>query len=96
MASVSCLGLAPHGVTMVTTKHSPAEIARKKSGVRGGGMSPRVPCEYAGLPLAVAEQDHQLRGAKIFERKCCLLGSAMPTQPCRKKRGAARIISFKI
>jgi hypothetical protein len=28
---VSELSLAPHGVTLLTTKHSPAEIARKKS-----------------------------------------------------------------
>ena len=37
---VSELGLAPHRVTMLTTKHSLAEIARKKSGV-AGRMSPR-------------------------------------------------------
>jgi hypothetical protein len=30
---VSELSLAPHGVTMLTTRHPPAEIARKKSGV---------------------------------------------------------------
>jgi hypothetical protein len=36
------LSLAPHRVTVLTTKHSPAEIARKKSRDKGGGgMSPR-------------------------------------------------------
>jgi hypothetical protein len=33
---------------------------------------------------AVAEQDHQLRGAKFFERKCCLL---VPCQHTQKKTG---------
>jgi hypothetical protein len=32
----------------------------------------------------VQEQDHQLRGAKIFERKCCLL---VPCQHMQKKTG---------
>jgi hypothetical protein len=37
------LGLAPHRARMLTTKHPPAEIARKKSRAKGGGagMSPR-------------------------------------------------------
>ena len=37
---VSELGLAPHRATVLTTRHSPAEIARKKSGV-GVGCPPR-------------------------------------------------------
>ena len=37
---VSELGLAPHRVTMLTTKHSPAKITRKKSRV-GAEWSPR-------------------------------------------------------
>jgi hypothetical protein len=62
---VSELGLAPHRATVLTTKHSPAEIARKKSRV-GVERSPvsrelRLDCR---LQLAVAEQDHQLRGAR--------------------------------
>jgi hypothetical protein len=41
---VSELGLAPHRATVLTTKHSPAEVARKE--VRGGGgMFPRSPRE---------------------------------------------------
>jgi hypothetical protein len=46
-------------------------------------MSPRefLDCR---LQLAVAEQDHQLRGAKCFERKCCLL---VPCQHMQKKTG---------
>jgi hypothetical protein len=39
------LSLAPHRATMLTTKHSPAEIARKKSGV-GVECSP-VSCSTA-------------------------------------------------
>jgi hypothetical protein len=80
---VSELGLAPHGVTVLTTKHSPDKIALKKSGV-GVGCAPVSPALAAGLPLAVAEQDHQLRGAKFFERKCCLLVTYRHT---RKKTG---------
>jgi hypothetical protein len=33
---VSELSLAPHRATMLTTKHSPAEIARKKSRAGAG------------------------------------------------------------
>ena len=44
---VSELSLAPHRVTMLTTKHSPAEIARKKSRV-GVECSP-VSCSTAAL-----------------------------------------------
>jgi hypothetical protein len=38
---VSELNLAPHRATVLTTRHSPAEIARNKSRRGGGGMSPR-------------------------------------------------------
>jgi hypothetical protein len=39
---VSELGLAPHMATALTTKHSPAEITRKKKEAKGGGgMFPR-------------------------------------------------------
>jgi hypothetical protein len=82
------LSLAPHGVTMLTTKHSPAEIARKKSGV-GVGCAPVSPALAAGLPLAVAEQDHRLRGEIFFERKCCLLVTCRHT---RKKNSAVRVL----
>jgi hypothetical protein len=44
------------------------------------------PRELLDCRLAVAEQDHQLRGAKKT--------STMPTH-AEKKQGAARIISFK-
>jgi hypothetical protein len=83
------LGLAPYWVTVtvLTTKHSPAKIARKKSRV-GVGYAPVSPALAAGLPLAVAEQDHQLRGAKFFERKCCLL---VTCRHMRKKQGVERI-----
>jgi hypothetical protein len=54
---VSELGLAPHRVAMLTTKHSPAEIARKKSRA-AVGCALVSPTLAAGLPLAVAEQDH--------------------------------------
>jgi hypothetical protein len=46
---VSELSLAPHRVTMLTTKHSPAEIARKKSRV-GAECSP-VSCELLDCRL---------------------------------------------
>jgi hypothetical protein len=68
---VSELSLGPHKATVLTNKHPPAEIGRKKSGV-GVGCAPVSPVLAAGLPLAVAEQDHQLRGAIFFEQKCCL------------------------
>jgi hypothetical protein len=77
---VSELCLAPHRATVLTTKHAPAEIARKKP-VVGVGCAPVSPALAAGFPLAVAEQDHQLRGANFFVRKCCLLGAA-----CRHTR----------
>jgi hypothetical protein len=35
---VSELGLAPHRATVLTTKKSPAEIARKKSSAKGWGL----------------------------------------------------------
>jgi hypothetical protein len=51
----------------------------------GVGCAPMSPALAAGLPLAVAaEQDHQLRGAIFFERKCCLLVTCRHT---RKKTG---------
>jgi hypothetical protein len=49
-----------------------------------GCAAPVSPALAAGLPLAVAEQDHQLRGAKCFERKCCFLVTCRHT---RKKTG---------
>jgi hypothetical protein len=59
------LSLAPHRATMLTTtKHSPAEIARKKSRV-GVGCAPVSPALAAGLPLAGAEQDTNF-AARIF------------------------------
>jgi hypothetical protein len=84
---VSELSLAPPRATVLaTSKRSPAEIARKKSREGGGGgMSPRGELlDCARLPLAVAEQDHRLRGAIFFERKCCLL---VPCQHTHKKAG---------
>jgi hypothetical protein len=42
---VSELSLAPHRATVLTTKHSPAEIARKKS--RVGAECPPVSCSTA-------------------------------------------------
>jgi hypothetical protein len=48
----------PNGVSEsqpLTNTHSPAEIARKKSGV-GVGCAPVSPALAAGLPLAVAER----------------------------------------
>jgi hypothetical protein len=45
----------------------------------------------AGLPLAVTEQDHQLRGAFFFERGCCLLVSCQHMQ--KKTGGGGRSIS---
>jgi hypothetical protein len=87
---VSELSLAPHRATVLTNRHSPAELARKKSRV-GVGCAPVPPALAARPPLAVAEQDHQLRGAKIFERECCLL---MTCRQTRKKKGAARIGCF--
>jgi hypothetical protein len=44
------------------------------------------PRELLDCRLAVAEQDHQLRGAKIFERKCCLLVSCQHTQEKKRER----------
>jgi hypothetical protein len=38
---VSKLGVAPHRATVLTTRHSPAAIARKESSVLGGEMFPR-------------------------------------------------------
>jgi hypothetical protein len=49
------------------------------------------PALAAGLPLAVAEQNHQLRGAIFFERKCCLL---VTSHTRAKKQVAARIGCF--
>jgi hypothetical protein len=81
------------GVTVLTNRHSPAEIARKKSKKVGVGCAPVSPTPAAGLPLAVAEQDHQLRGAKKIERKCCLLVTCRHT---RKKTGrGAYWLGFK-
>jgi hypothetical protein len=50
---VSELSLAPHRATVLTTKHSLAEIARKKPRA-GVGCAPVSPALAAGLPLAVA------------------------------------------
>jgi hypothetical protein len=76
---VSELSLAPHRATVLTNTHSPAEIARNKSGL-GVRCAPVPPARAAGLPLAVAEQDHQLRGPKIFELKCYLLVTCRHTR----------------
>jgi hypothetical protein len=65
-------------------------------------MSPRE-LLGAAVPLAVAEQDHQLLAARSFRAGtlfivCCLLvASAIHTNRRRKKRGggAGRIVSFK-
>jgi hypothetical protein len=64
----SGLGLAPHRATVLTTKHSPAESARKKSGVGVGCSSVSRELLDCRLQLAVAEQDHQLCGAHFFEQ----------------------------
>jgi hypothetical protein len=90
---VSELSLAPHGVAVFTTKHSPAEIARNKSRV-AVGCALVSPALAAGLPLAVAEQDHQFHGAKKFERKCCLLVTWLPAH-AQKSRARRVLVAFK-
>jgi hypothetical protein len=71
------VGATQGHISALTTKHPPAEIARKKSGI-GVGCAPVSPALAAGLPLAVAEQDHQLRSAKQ-NRAEMLFFSDMPT-----------------
>jgi hypothetical protein len=78
---VSELSLAPH-------KHSPAEVARNRSRL-AVGCALVSPALAAGLPLAAAEQDHQLHGAKKNERKCCLLVTCRHTH---KKNRAWRVL----
>jgi hypothetical protein len=81
---VSELSLAPHRVTMLTTKHSPAEIARKKSKV-GVECSP-VSCELLDCRLQSLSRTTNF-AARIFSsgnRKCCLL---VPCQHTQKKTG---------
>jgi hypothetical protein len=73
---------------MFTTKHPPAEVAQNKSRAAVGcALVP--PALAAGLciPLAVAEQDHQLRSAKTIERKCCLIVTCRHTHQ-KTGRGA--------
>jgi hypothetical protein len=81
---VSELGLAPHRATVLTTKHSPVEIAREKSGVGVGCVV------YVDVPLCHplllpdSRLQSQSRTANFAARKCCLLVTCRPT---RKKTG---------
>jgi hypothetical protein len=74
------LSLAPHRATVLTTRHSPAEIARKKSRVGGGGgMFP--------LELPGASRLQSLR--EIFRAEM-LFTSAMPAHA--EKNGGRRVL----
>jgi hypothetical protein len=96
MASVSWdwRHAGPQCLLRITTRHSPAEIARKMSIKGGGGMFPRVTRSRCRTPDSrlqslSAEQDHQFRGAIFFERRCCLL---VQCQHMQEKTGGGRVL----
>jgi hypothetical protein len=74
---------------MFTTKHPPAEVAQNKSRAAVGCalVPPALAAGGLCIPLAVAEQDHQLRSAKTIERKCCLIVTCRHTHQ-KTGRGA--------
>jgi hypothetical protein len=70
----------------LTTKHS----LQLRKGAEGLGC-PRVTRSCCRAPLAAAVQGHQFRGAKFFERKCCLQ-VIRDTPTHTKKNGALRVL----
>jgi hypothetical protein len=72
------LGLAPYMVTVLTTKHSPAEVARTKEVRGGGGMFPR---ELLECRLQSLSRTTNFAVRFFFERKCCLLAPCQQMKP---------------
>jgi hypothetical protein len=88
---VSVLSWAPPWATVLTNTRSPAEFAQNKYGV-GVECTPVSTALAAGLPHAVAAQNHQLRGAEKKRAEVLFIG-ASEAHTRTKKQGEALAIS---